>query len=129
VAVNSSQISDLVNKLWARTKGGSITWEQFTNQNGFQARFGDFVIVISKPFSYNPGGITPVIANDVDLLVKRLDGKTIFTTQAPSNALGGLLNTLTMGTTVPNETKTVLRQMFAYLSSRDTDLDELLKIL
>ena len=128
MAANSSQIADLVNRLWAKTQSGSLSWEQLGNQNAFQARLGDFVIVISRPYPSALGGIGAVVAADVDLLVKRLDGKTVYSTQAPTNALGGLLGTL-ITTHLSNETKAVLQQMFAYLSNRDTDLDELLKLL
>lgn len=133
MAANTTQISDLVSRLWAKTQSGSISWEQLGHQNGFQSRLGDFVVIISRPLSFgsNVAGIGSAAAPEVELLVKRLDGKTIYSTQAATNALGGsLLGALSASSAyLPSETKTTLRQMFGHLSNRDTDLDELLKLL
>lgn len=125
MAANATQIADLINRLWARTEAGSLTWEQFGG--GFQCRLSDFVVALSKtsqPFGGIAGATQSVAVN-----VKRLDGRPVLhaTTGAVSNALNPF--SATQVVSIPLEAQRTLEQLFRHLSTRDTDLDELLKQL
>lgn len=123
---NTTQIVDLINKLWARTQAGTLSWEQFGGAHSFQCRLGDFVVSINA----TGRGIGSIASGtlDVQLHVKRLDGKPVLSASTGyhgQNALSALSN----AASVPYEAQKTLGELYRHLSTRDTDLDELLKQL
>jgi hypothetical protein len=127
VAASTTQVVDLIKKLWSHTESGGITWEQFADGRTFQTRSGDFVISLSS--SPNPfGGVgssggTPY---DVTITVKRLDGRQIFNAStAQTNALHAFGDKLE----IPAASRATLAQLYNHLNNRDPDLDQLLRQL
>ena len=126
MAANTEQISHFIAKLWNNTQMGSVSWEPLINSRGFQARLGDFAIILTAPsdmqiaaFGGNP--------DEPDILIKRLDGRTVFSSQRTS-ALSSI-SQLIPSTPLSGQSLAVLRQIYRYLSARNTDIDELMKLL
>lgn len=123
VASNTIQLSQLITRLWERTQGGAVSWEQLSEGNKYQARMGDFVIFV---WGTAMSGLVP---NQVSIEVKRLNGRQV--SQANIGGLNVLLGTdLTGGqqTLTPSAAQD-LHALFKYLSDRSPDLDELLRVL
>jgi hypothetical protein len=130
VAASSPQITDLATKLWNRTQAGGLAWEQF-GDGSFQTRYGDFVISINSFLTPGTlGGISSMVMPNVSLTVKKLDGKLVFGSNSSQsiNSLAAALGS--KGTpTIPVEAQQTLQRLYTHLNNRDTELDELLKIL
>lgn len=140
VVDNSFQMSQLSIRLWERTKSGTISWEQLSRRYSYQTRLGDFVVLVSGngPLP-NPSANLSAIAmlgsgltSSVNIKVKRLDGRDVGSASvgtidpAGVNALGpGIGNTDVLN---PEGSRALL-DLYGYLSSRNSDLDELLKEL
>jgi hypothetical protein len=121
VANNIVQISQLLDRVWVRTQAGELNWEQLSERSSFQTRLGDFVIALSG----SPKRIFGESAS-ANLTVKRLDGRIV------ANATAGASNALAFQPTadrLPPQSQETLLRLYNYLEDRNTDLDELLKIL
>lgn len=125
---NTTQITDLINRLWARTQAGTLPWEQF-GDGSFQSRLGDFVVSISSSNTGSLGGLSPG-GQVINLSVKRLDGRVVLHTSTGYSSINALTSALgSRPATIPSDAQKTLTEMYRHLSTRDTDLDELIKQL
>lgn len=121
MANNALQTSQLIDRLWLKTQSGDLSWEQLSDRSNYQTRLGDYVISVSGV----KGGLGGPVTN---LLVKKLDGRTVI------KASTGLANALsTYGTgeqdRLAPQAQDTLNRLFAHLSNRSTDIDELLRLI
>lgn len=109
----------MIERLWEKTQAGSLKWSQLGSLTSYETRLGDFSIQLRG--SPNVG-----LNRGVALRVAKLDGTEVTNVSSVNNALAGFASGVTV---IPPSTSATLERLYQYVSSRDTDLDELLNLL
>lgn len=119
---NSIQLSQLISRLWQKTQAGSVAWEQLAAGTKYQARFGEYVIFVWGRSALGLG------SDEASIEVKRLNGTTV--AQGGVGTLNALATVNVLGQQALTPTAADdLRSLFTYLSTRNPDLDELLRLI
>jgi hypothetical protein len=120
VSNNSVQIAQLVERVWAKTRENILKWEQGNEPTKFVTRLGDYAITLNG----SGNSVFPSMSS-VRMIVQKLDGKTI-----ADISVGGTMASVssTLGN-VDSTTEAHLRTLYKFVSSRNTELDDLLKLL
>lgn len=121
MSTNQSQIAQMIDRLWSKTKDGALKWNQLGNATSFEVRLGDFSIQLRGPPAMSVG-----LQRGVMLKILKLDGTEVATVGTGMNSLAALAAGHTL---IQSNTEAILEQLFKHVSSRDSDLDELLKLL
>lgn len=119
MSTNSAQMAQMIDRLWAKTEAGALKWSQLGSMTSYETRLGDFSIQLRG--SPNVG-----LNRGVTLKVSKLDGTEVANVATGGNALAALAGGLTA---VPPAASSTLEQLYKYVSSRDSEIDELLKLL
>jgi hypothetical protein len=111
----------MIDRLWSKTKDGALKWNQLGSATSFEVRLGDFSIQLRGPPAMSVG-----LQRGVMLKILKLDGTEVATVGTGMNSLAALAAGHTL---IQSNTEAILEQLFKHVSSRDSDLDELLKLL
>lgn len=121
MAKNSFQIATLLERLWAKTREGSIKWDQLSDNASYETRLGDFSI------SVRGSPVGGLLNQGVRLKVSRLDGKLVAAASTgSSSSISELLDGFVPLTA---ESASILQQLYGFLTDRSQDMDELLRLL
>lgn len=116
---NTSQVAQIIDRLWARTNEGTLKWTQLGGLPSYETRLGDFSISIRGPATRT------TIDKGLFMKIAKLDG-----TEVAQTGTGNALAILSAGfTPLPPTSTAVLEKLWEYITNRSSDLDELLKIL
>lgn len=121
--VNPVQLGQLIDRLWQKTRDGVITWEQLSDRKTYQSVHGDFVVQLSEG---PPQGLASARNPHADISVRRLSGTVV---AEASSAHVNALATSFLEPDLSTQAKEKLRELYQYVSDRNPDLEELLKIL
>jgi hypothetical protein len=111
-------MAQMIDRLWLKTQEGALKWNQLGSMTSYETRLGDFSIQLR-------GSPTVGLNRGVTLKVSKLDG-----TEVANVVTGNSLAALATGyTSVPPSAASVLEQLYKHVSSRDSDIDELLNLL
>lgn len=131
---NPLQISQIVDRLYAQTKNGKISWEQLSDRKSFQARMADFAITLSGKLS-NAEGLASVLINrlggEATLTIRKFDSQIVAEARTNKYPLTAASATSIYGNydALDEKTERKLIELFAFLSDRNSDLDDLIKLI
>lgn len=131
MSIAEPQLIELLDKLLSNTKRGQLTWAESAASGRFQARSGDFVIYLDgDPNAFAATNALTTFADigsisNVTLTIKKLNGKTIHEIDGNMNTLSSVLG---RSSSSPQLTRKI-SELYSLISSRDNDIDELLKSL
>ncbi|WP_337828568.1 hypothetical protein [Pseudonocardia sp. TMWB2A] len=112
-----------------QTKNGKLSWEQPSDRDSFQTRMGDFVVGLSGWLPRGHGiGSLAFGSGKATLTIRKLNGQIIAEVSAGSE-LHGAVRDLVQGAAVDGKAEKKLLELYAFLSDRDSDLDELIKLI
>ena len=117
---NSSQLTKIIERLWFKTREGEMKWTQILGPTTFETRLGDFSITLNGP------AMNVNLDRAISINVKKLDGTDVAKSSTSQNALRSLSTGYTQ---ITSQTQEVLKRLWEHVSNRDSELDELIKIL
>lgn len=112
---NIRQLDALIDRLHSRTLAGQVRWESHLGPSVYQARFGDFVVVLQ-------GSANALMPDNVSLDVKRLSGAVVAQiTTGPYSLLGR--------SPISDTAKVNLINLYRIVDNKTDDLTELLNLI
>lgn len=131
MAIAETQLLELLDKLLARTKSGTLGWSRSTASGSYQTRSGDFVIYLAgDPRSLETMNAISSAASVASLrrpslTIKRLNGKTVHEIGNNLNSLISAFGNSSSSMALQNK----VDELYSEVAYRDDDIEELLKSL
>lgn len=117
MAISTEQMNLLVQRLYERTRVGAVKWDSTLGKNRYQARFGDFIVLLQADNS-------PLESNMVITLdIKRITGTFV------ASITTSMVTMISRRTNISAETQEALRNLFELIDNKSDEIAELIELI